>query len=77
METIRQFRCIKGCNSLTPFDLRYIAKAGTNFVVCSKCNRKWDATVLPSCCRIDIRFACGDVNIKNALVNIQSFNRVR
>jgi hypothetical protein len=77
MDTIRQFKCIKGCNSLTPFDLRYIAKPNTNFVICSKCGRRWEATALPSCCRIDIRFACGDIKPGNTLVSIQSFNKVK
>lgn len=71
---IRQFKCPAPCNTYTPLDLSKITKPNMNFVICPKCGKRWDATSLPSCCKVDIRFACSQAN-KKTLYTIQSFSR--
>lgn len=54
----RRFRCeVQMCKEFTEFDLRDIKNPDSNFVVCSKCGKKWFATITSACCnKIDILF---------------------
>lgn len=74
MEVIRHFKCQKGCGSITPFDLAAVSRRNSNFVTCSNCGKKWMATIMPSCCRVDVRFVWEENG--KILVTIQSFGKV-
>lgn len=74
---IRYFKCpVSGCGEKTAFDTLKIAKPNTNFVVCSKCKRKFFATVLPSCCHLQVLFVSTNRLFGQNIKSIQSFSKV-
>jgi hypothetical protein len=74
MQYPRQFKCsINSCNQYTAFDLKTINVPSNNFVICEHCQRKWYATIMPSCCKIDILFVLEVPQGNKPRTSLQSF----
>lgn len=75
-KVIRHFICkLKGCGGDTPFDLKEIVKPKQNFIICSKCGQRWDVTVIPSCCKVDLLFVSSSLINGKPISTIQSFSK--
>jgi transcription elongation factor Elf1 len=72
---IRQFRCpINVCNKVSSFDLLEVSRANANFLVCEGCGRRWDMTILPSCCTVNIKFICQQPG-KSPITVVRSYSK--
>lgn len=74
--SIRYFKCPdRQCNATTAFDLSKIIKPETNFVICGTCEKKFDVTIIPSCCTISLLFINSNGIGKKRLTSIQHFKK--
>lgn len=75
--SIRYFKCpITNCKESTQFNTKEIIQPNKNFLICSKCNKKWIATLRQSCCgRETFLFVSHETSSKPPIRSVQSFKR--
>lgn len=74
MQSPRQFKCnLAGCGAFTAFDMYDMSKPGKNLVDCQNCKRRWLATIVPSCCKVDIMFVLEVESGFKTRTSLQSF----
>lgn len=70
------FKCgIKGCQGTSPFLLKDMNNAKTNFVTCQECGTIWYGTSKGSCCRITITFKSSNSKTGKTQTVVRTFKR--